>query len=150
MTLLSAATCFCCKVGLVDFFQLCGVPIGSKDALQSQASIKDSVASTSDSLELLVPLCYSCIILKATANSEGMWEVYHSHWRAGLESLAFPHLYIKCLLSFSLIKSSFLEVRAYLQVNYKIFLPKILNLSNHNQSHNFKYPLGMKLRRASK
>lgn len=52
MTLLSAATCFCHKVGLVDFFQTRGVPVRSAHALQRQTRIKDTVASTSEPQEI--------------------------------------------------------------------------------------------------
>lgn len=51
MTPLSVATCFCYKVGLVDFFQICGVPVRCKHELQRQTSIKDTLVSTSDSQE---------------------------------------------------------------------------------------------------
>lgn len=40
--LLSFATCFCCKRGLVYFFQLCVVPARDKYELQSQMDSKET------------------------------------------------------------------------------------------------------------
>lgn len=73
MTLLSAATCFCCKVGLVDFFQTRGVPERSAHVLQRQTSIKGTLASTSDPQEIPCASLHSFYKLTESTPKE-TWE----------------------------------------------------------------------------